>query len=160
VANSAVFKDSNHEARQLPPDNVGHSPDHAVLPREFRRRTCAQQELARKSVERGEAPIADDVGVEPIVAMAETESPAATAQLMEEVCERENLVRAWQRVRGNKGAPGVDGMTVQDREGAGPDDPRGVSSARRRADRIAWSLLRCGKSACGPSRQFAEALMR
>ena len=71
-----------------------------------------QQELARKPVERGEAPIADDVGVEPIVAVAETESPAATAQLMEEVCERENLVRAWQRVRGNKGAPGVDGMTV------------------------------------------------
>jgi RNA-directed DNA polymerase len=34
--------------------------------------------------------------------------------LMEEVCERENLVRAWQRVRGNKGAPGVDGMTIAD----------------------------------------------
>jgi RNA-directed DNA polymerase len=34
--------------------------------------------------------------------------------LMEEVCERENLVRAWQRVRGNKGAPGGDGMTVED----------------------------------------------
>jgi RNA-directed DNA polymerase len=33
---------------------------------------------------------------------------------MEEVCERENLVRAWQRVRGNKGASGVDGMTIDD----------------------------------------------
>ena len=33
---------------------------------------------------------------------------------MEEVCDRENLVRAWQRVRGNKGAPGVDGMTIDD----------------------------------------------
>ena len=31
---------------------------------------------------------------------------------MEEVCERKNLVRAWQRVRGNKGAPGVGGMTI------------------------------------------------
>ena len=36
---------------------------------------------------------------------------------MEEVCERENLVRAWQRVRGNKGAPGVDGMTIDDAKG-------------------------------------------
>ena len=35
-------------------------------------------------------------------------------QLMEEVCERENLVRAWQRVRDNKGAPGVDGMTIDE----------------------------------------------
>ena len=46
--------------------------------------------------------------------MTEPESPAATMQLMEEVCERENLVRAWQRVRENKGAPGVDGMTIDD----------------------------------------------
>ena len=48
--------------------------------------------------------------------MAETEpeSPATTMHLMEEVCERENLVRAWQRVRENKGAPGVDGMTIDD----------------------------------------------
>lgn len=46
--------------------------------------------------------------------MTETdpESPATTRQLMEEVCERENLLRAWRRVRDNKGAPGVDGMSV------------------------------------------------
>jgi len=31
---------------------------------------------------------------------------------MEEVCERENLVEALRRVQANKGAPGVDGMTV------------------------------------------------
>jgi RNA-directed DNA polymerase len=36
---------------------------------------------------------------------------------MEEVCERENLVRAWQRVRDNKGAPGADGMTIADAVG-------------------------------------------
>jgi RNA-directed DNA polymerase len=32
---------------------------------------------------------------------------------MEEVCERENLKQALRRVKSNKGAPGVDGMTVQ-----------------------------------------------
>jgi RNA-directed DNA polymerase len=73
-----------------------------------------QQELARESIERGEAPIAGGPGAEPVVAMAEPESPAATMHLMEKVCERENLVRAWQRVRGNNGAPGVDGMTIDD----------------------------------------------
>ena len=77
-------------------------------------RQSIQQELAREPIERGEAPIAGGPGAEPVVAMAEPESPAATMHLMEKVCERENLERAWQRVRGNKGAPGVDGMTIDD----------------------------------------------
>ena len=77
-------------------------------------RQNTQQELARELVETGEAPIAGNPGAEPVVAAAEAESPATTTHLMEEVCERENLVRAWQRVRGNKGAPGVDGMTIDD----------------------------------------------
>jgi RNA-directed DNA polymerase len=39
---------------------------------------------------------------------------ALTEQLMEEVCQRDNLNRAYRRVQSNKGAPGMDGMTVQD----------------------------------------------
>src|SRR6516225_9545817 len=46
-----------------------------------------------------------------------TESPASTNQLMEEVCERENLKRALQRVKANKGSPGIDGMTVEELSG-------------------------------------------
>ena len=34
--------------------------------------------------------------------------------LLEEVLRRENLVKAYHKVRANKGAPGVDGMTVDD----------------------------------------------
>jgi RNA-directed DNA polymerase len=35
-------------------------------------------------------------------------------QLMDAVVERENMKAAWRRVKGNKGAAGVDGMTVYD----------------------------------------------
>lgn len=34
--------------------------------------------------------------------------------LMEIVCSKDNLNRAYKRVKSNKGAPGVDGMTVED----------------------------------------------
>jgi RNA-directed DNA polymerase len=40
------------------------------------------------------------------------ESPASTNRLMEEVCERENLMEALRQVKANKGSAGVDGMTV------------------------------------------------
>lgn len=39
---------------------------------------------------------------------------ALTEHLMEEVCQRDNLNQAYRRVKSNKGAPGVDGMTLQD----------------------------------------------
>jgi RNA-directed DNA polymerase len=39
---------------------------------------------------------------------------ALTTDLMERVCDRENLNRAYKRVKANKGSAGVDGMTVAD----------------------------------------------
>jgi len=39
---------------------------------------------------------------------------ALTKDLMERVCDRENLNRAYQRVKANKGSAGVDGMTVHE----------------------------------------------
>jgi RNA-directed DNA polymerase len=39
---------------------------------------------------------------------------ALASDLMERICERENLNRAYKRVKANKGAPGIDGMTVKE----------------------------------------------
>ena len=36
---------------------------------------------------------------------------------MESICERQNMRRALKRVRENKGAPGLDGMTVEELPG-------------------------------------------
>lgn len=41
-----------------------------------------------------------------------SETPTGKDRLMEIICERQNMRRALQRVRANKGAPGIDGMTV------------------------------------------------
>jgi len=38
-------------------------------------------------------------------------------ELMDQIVERENLIRAWKRVRANKGSPGIDGMTVEELTG-------------------------------------------
>src|SRR4249920_3359974 len=60
----------------------------------------------------GEACEAGREGAESFPAVHGPESPASTNQLMEEVCERENLKEALRRVKANKGSAGVDGMTV------------------------------------------------
>src|SRR5512139_1625847 len=46
-------------------------------------------------------------------AVKEKTQPGAKV-LMEEVLRRENMLRALRRVRSNKGAPGVDGMTLEE----------------------------------------------
>jgi len=55
----------------------------------------------------------DDCSSEPFVASSIPESPTGEVQLLEKILERENLRRALRQVRRNKGAPGVDGMTVR-----------------------------------------------
>ncbi len=56
-------------------------------------------------------------GTETSTAKREYESPAIPEQVMEEVCERENCLRALKRVKSNKGSPGIDGMKVEELPG-------------------------------------------
>jgi RNA-directed DNA polymerase len=77
-------------------------------------RQTIQYSLALEPVHQGETRVSGYQGAEPFVAKPAPESPALTEQLMEEVGDRENLVRAWKRVRQNKGSPGVDGMSIGD----------------------------------------------
>jgi len=53
-----------------------------------------QYSLALEPVDQGETPVSGYQGTEPFVAKPTSESPASAEQLMEEVCDRENLVRA------------------------------------------------------------------
>lgn len=62
----------------------------------------------------GEASVDACAGAESTAANPETESPSVTDRLMETVCQPENLKQALKRVKANKGAAGVDGMTVHE----------------------------------------------
>jgi RNA-directed DNA polymerase len=76
------------------------------------KRQNIQKKLDFSSKPTGEARQAGREETESRQAMHESESPANTTRLMEEVCERENLLEALRRVKGNKGSAGIDGMTV------------------------------------------------
>ena len=78
------------------------------------RRQRTPYSLALEPQGRGETAVSGDPRAEPFVAKPAPESPAVTEQLMEEVCDGENLQSAWKRFRRNLGSPGVDGMTIDD----------------------------------------------
>src|SRR6266849_2131615 len=81
------------------------------------RQKNTQKYLDFNSTPTGEARTTGGEATESFSARHTPENPASTNQLMEEVCERENLKRALQRAKANKGSPGIDGMTVEELPG-------------------------------------------
>jgi RNA-directed DNA polymerase len=71
-----------------------------------------QTELDFSSTRAGEACGTGRGEPESLMVAHDTESPANTNRLMEEVCERENLKEALRQVKANKGSAGIDRMTV------------------------------------------------
>jgi RNA-directed DNA polymerase len=78
------------------------------------RQKNTQQNLDFHSAPTGETRRATGEAAEPLSTVHTPENPASTHQLMEEICERENLKQALQQVKANKGSPGIDGMTVEE----------------------------------------------
>lgn len=62
----------------------------------------------------GRNPTAEGDGAESFAATAGRTKAELTTQLMEQVVERGNMWKAYERVVRNKGAPGADGMRVDD----------------------------------------------
>ena len=79
------------------------------------KRQNIQLELALEPAVKGEARSTGDRGTEVRTACADPQSPAAgRGPSMEAVVEPGNLRKALARVQRNKGAPGLDGMTVKE----------------------------------------------
>ena len=74
-------------------------------------RQNAQSNLDFSSSPTGETRRAVRGESESLKAVSAPESLAGTDRTMEEIVERENLKEALRRVKANKGAPGVDGIT-------------------------------------------------
>ncbi len=78
-----------------------------------RERQKNQYELAFMAETGSEAPT-NDRRVELPMAKQEPESGGMSERLMEEICEPGNMRRALMCVQENEGAPGIDGMTVEE----------------------------------------------
>ena len=74
-----------------------------MLNAEYRKSNCPQRDSAEHK---------EYVGVQSADGLEVREQDGA--DLLEEILDRDNLNRAYKRVRANKGAPGIDGMTVKD----------------------------------------------
>jgi RNA-directed DNA polymerase len=59
------------------------------------------------------------------------DKPNSDENLLEQILSRPNMVKAWERVKSNKGAPGVDNMPINDF----------MAFARKHWEKIRWSIF-------------------
>ncbi len=59
------------------------------------------------------------------------DKPDSDENLLEQILSRPNMVKAWERVKSNKGAPGVDNMPIDDF----------MAFARKHWEKIRWSIF-------------------
>jgi RNA-directed DNA polymerase len=102
-----------------------------------------QVELNLSTGAEGEAPRAAAQETEARAAKVCLERPAVAEPSMEAVAERENLKKALAQVKRNKGAPGIDGMTV---ENLGTYLKEHWLTIRSRYSKVPTSRSRCGAS--------------
>jgi RNA-directed DNA polymerase len=77
------------------------------------KRQKKQLKLTFARAEEGEALAVPTEGIESEMATTDTENPALDRETMKEVLRPENLKKALKQVMRNKGAAGIDGMTVE-----------------------------------------------
>jgi RNA-directed DNA polymerase len=74
----------------------------------------SQMKLAFMTDEEVKPGSAVDGGTETLIAERTPESLTSSNQLMEEILAKENLTEALEKVKSNKGSPGIDGMSVEE----------------------------------------------
>ena len=72
------------------------------------------QRMASATASGSEAPRAVSRGASSDIATSDPGNPSLPKALLEEICQRSNLLQALNRVASNQGKPGVDGMTVDE----------------------------------------------
>jgi RNA-directed DNA polymerase len=78
------------------------------------KRRNIQKQLDFSFDARGEAPETRGKGIESLPTRHEDESQMSTDQVMEEVCEWQNMKAAMKQVKTNQGSAGIDGKTVDE----------------------------------------------
>ena len=95
------------------PDAAASCPLHAMNRQQHQGRTTRHEEQPLTTSNAPPAPTGEGVPAAD-AKPASRQNEVKTDNVLEAVLASDNLARAWQRVKSNKGAPGIDGVTIED----------------------------------------------